>query len=182
MIPAALEPYALALVAAGGIAIGAVGMGWAQQARVAHRDNEIERMRLDAIAAGLDARRAADAASAQIAGLSTDLAQASRHQREIHVETIREVERTASPDRVCLGDRTRGLLQRAQGRAAEGPGAGEPAGPGPGPAPDPGRSASELAVAGWMTAALGQYAELRDRHRALAGAVRALPCVEVIGP
>lgn len=176
---APLIPYALAV--AGGIAIGAAGAGYVQQARIDALKVEAREQAVEARERAADARRQADEASAQIAGLSTDLAQAYRHQRTIHVETIREIERVASRDRQCLGSAAISVLRRADVRSAgAGDGAGEPAQAGPGSAPDPGRSASEAAIAGWMSAALTQYGGLRDQNRALAAAIRRLEAAGLV--
>lgn len=175
MIPAAIEPYVLAIVAAGGILIGAAGAGWYQQTRVAHRDNTIARMQNEATAAGLEATRMANEASAQIASLSTDLAAAYRHQRVVEVEVIREIDRVASPARACLGPAAVSVLQRSDSRPPRaGQSAGQPAGAGLRPPANTDGSASEAAVARWMNACRSAYWSLMDRDEAKIDVLRSL--------
>lgn len=175
---AAVVPYLVWIALAAGLAAGAAGAWYVQGLRLGHAELRIERLISDAAIAKSRAENDARNAENTIAGLSSDLAH-SRRQRETRtVEVIREIQTVASPTRQCLAAGTVGVLQRAH-PDAEGQDTREPAGSRAAPAADPGRPASELAVSLWITAALAQYTDLRDRHRALSAAVRALPCVDV---
>lgn len=173
MIPVAVAPYALVL--SGGLLIGAASAAWVQQIRIDEMKVDARERDVQAREAAAEALRDADAASAKIAGLSTDLAAAWRHQRVVEVEVIKEIERVTSPSRACLGPAAVRVLQRADVRpAGAGESAGEPAQAVPGPAADPGRSTSERAVTTWIDAVQRQYRDLQREDAAKAEVIREL--------
>ncbi|MGE0745249.1 MAG: hypothetical protein AB7K86_08380 [Rhodospirillales bacterium] len=177
-------PQIVIAAAAGGFLVGGglagYGVHWwmADSVADARRDRD-ELMR--------QVQRASDRAEDRSAAAQREVdrvvAAAARSEatlREDHDETIREIRRTASSDRVCLSAPVVRLLQRTSDRrAGPRPDPGPAADPGPGPAAAAdGPAASEQAIAGWIESVRREYVLVRDRHRTLADAVRPLPCVE----
>jgi hypothetical protein len=175
VIPATLEPYALAIAAAGGLLVGAAGMGWFQQTRIDALKVEAREAAVSSEERRQTAQRAADAASATVAGLSTDLAAAHRLQRVVEIEVEKEIVRVASPARACLGPAAVSVLQRSDSRPPRASqSASQPAGAGLRPPADPDGSASEAAVARWMSACRSAYWSLMDRDEAKTDVLRSL--------
>jgi hypothetical protein len=180
-LSAAALPYVAAGAFVAGLAAATVPWWWFHGVRMDQKQLAIDLLTGAVAKAEIDARRKAADAQRQVDQFNAALEVARNTQEAVHVEVIREIQVAASPDRQCLGPAAVGVLQRAKDRR-DAPRAdpGEPAGTGLRLAPYPVGSASERAVAEWMEAALDQYTAVRDRHRALAGTVRTLPCVEVV--
>lgn len=162
-----------------GALAGGGGVWYARGLEVGRLELKIERMEAaNALAQSL-AKSQAEAAELTIAGLQSDLARAHVHSERVYVEVEKRIEAVASPRRQCLSAPTVRVLRDAADPPAQGADPRSALGIPAAPAADPDGSASEQAIARWMNAALRQYKDLRDRHRALAEVVRALPCVVV---
>ncbi len=182
--------YIIAAAVAGGIVLGGAAGGAIAYAERQGRhlaETRLETLTIQVANAELEARGKAEAAQLSIDALTTDLAHSWRHRETVHVETVREVAPAASASHVCLSPRVAHGLRRAQARldanrADPGIAAQDGADAASGADRSAGRShgASERGIALWAAAVMRQYADLRERHRALVAAVVRVPGVEVV--
>jgi hypothetical protein len=134
----------------------------------------------------IEAQTKSRTAQALIDSLTVDLERAKTEREVITIETVREIERVASPTHVCLRPPARRVLGDASaGKTTVSEGPRVTAAPGPAPAGDPRRhpadewSTSEAAMTRWAHEVKVRYRTLADQKDALAQIVLSIPGVEI---